>query len=107
LTETFSAFQALEIYLIATGMGDMAQLLIILTLASAIVSEAGAGPISPPDMGTPEQRREAIDACGGDAQRYCRELKASDGALAYLACLEKNRSRLRSSCVGLLARYGQ
>jgi hypothetical protein len=34
-------------------------------------------------------------------------LKASDGALAYLACLEKNRSHLRSTCVALLARYGQ
>jgi hypothetical protein len=77
-----------------------------LTLFLAYAAEAGQSAASP-EIGTPEQRREAISACGRDAMSFCRELKASDGAFAYLACLQKNRSRLRSSCVALLERYGQ
>jgi hypothetical protein len=88
-------------------MRAMAGAIFVLSLTLRFVCTAEAGPISAPEIGTPEQRREAINACGKDALSFCSALKASDGALAYLACLEKNRSRLRSTCVALLARYGQ
>jgi hypothetical protein len=88
-------------------MRAMARAIFVLSLTLRFVCTAEAGPISAPEIGTPEQRREAINACGKDALSFCSALKASDGALAYLACLEKNRSRLRSTCVALLARYGQ
>jgi hypothetical protein len=58
-------------------------------------------------IGTPDQRREAIAACGADARRFCSKLKEADGPFAYLACLETNRSQLTIRCVNLLARYGQ
>jgi hypothetical protein len=58
-------------------------------------------------VGTPEQRREAIAACGHDARLFCRSLKEADGPYAYLACLEVNRRQLTASCVGLLVRFGQ
>jgi hypothetical protein len=58
-------------------------------------------------VGTPEQRREAIAACGHDAHVFCQSLKETDGPYAYLACLELNRRQLTSRCVALLVRYGQ
>jgi hypothetical protein len=58
-------------------------------------------------VGTPEQRREAIAACGHDAHQFCQSLKEADGPYAYLACLEINRRQLTAPCIALLARYGQ
>jgi hypothetical protein len=85
----------------------MTRFVLFLISSLGCVYSAQAASIAAPEIGTPQQRREAISACGRDARLYCRELRASDGAFAYLACLEQHRSQLNSSCVGLLARYGQ
>lgn len=58
-------------------------------------------------IGTPEQKREAIAACGHDARQFCQSLKEADGPYAYLACLEMNRRQLTAPCIALLVRYGQ
>jgi hypothetical protein len=58
-------------------------------------------------IGTPEQKREAIAACGRDARQFCQSLKEADGPYAYLACLEINRRQLTAPCIALLVRYGQ
>jgi hypothetical protein len=75
---------------LATSSGALAQ--------SAIVQQV---------VGTPEQRREAIAACGRDARQFCQSLKEADGPYAYLACLETNRRQLTAPCIALLVRYGQ
>ena len=48
----------------------------------------------PEQMGTPEQRA----ACGPDVGRYCKTVKPEEGPFAYLACLQKNRDKLRPVC---------
>ncbi len=55
------------------------------------------------DMGTPEQRA----ACAPDVRKFCHKVKESDGADAYLQCLELNRSKLSARCVGMLQSYGK
>ena len=52
----------------------------------------------PDDMGTPEQRA----ACGPDVGRYCKMVKPEDGPFAYLACLQKNREKLRPACLKVI-----
>jgi hypothetical protein len=52
--------------------------------------------------GTPEQRA----ACGHDVHKFCRKLKETDGAFAYLQCLESNRDSLSTSCSTMLKGYG-
>jgi hypothetical protein len=52
--------------------------------------------------GTPEQRA----ACGHDVHKFCRKLKETDGAFAYLQCLESNRDSLSTSCSAMLKGYG-
>ena len=79
----------------------------LLALTWAVIGQAEADPLALTAIGTPQQRREAISACGRDVRLYCQALSQSDGLVAYVACLEQNRSRLSSRCVGLLARYGQ
>jgi hypothetical protein len=78
-----------------------------LALILTLIAQAEAEPLALRTIGTPEQRHEAMDACGKDVRLYCQSLSQSDGLVAYVACLERNRSRLSSRCVGLLARYGQ
>jgi hypothetical protein len=85
-------------------MGRVATALILALVCS---SAASAENVAVLQIGTPEQRREAIAACGPDARLYCRSLKEADGPYAYSTCLEMNRSRLTPRCVGLLARYLQ
>lgn len=85
----------------------MTRFILFLIMSLGFACAARAASLEAPEIGTPAQRREAISACGRDARLYCQGLKASDGAFAYLACLERHRSRLNSSCVELLARYGQ
>lgn len=50
------------------------------------------------EMGTPEQRA----ACGPDVSRYCKSVKPEEGPFAYLACLQKNRDKLRPACVKVI-----
>jgi hypothetical protein len=52
----------------------------------------------PQQMGTPEQRA----ACGPDVSRYCKTVKPEEGPFAYLACLQKNRDKLRQACVKVI-----
>ena len=52
----------------------------------------------PEEMGTPEQRA----ACSHDVGRYCKTVKPEDGPFAYLACLQKNREKLRPACVKVI-----
>jgi hypothetical protein len=89
----------------------MSRSALLLALMVGCACAAQATPLSVSVMmaniGTPDQQREAVDACGKDARLYCRELKTADGAMAYLACLQQNRTRLTTRCSGLLARYGQ
>jgi hypothetical protein len=78
-----------------------------IALFLTFIAQAEAEPSAWATIGTPEQRHEAVTACGRDVRLYCQSLSQSDGLVAYVACLERNRSRLSSRCVGLLARYGQ
>jgi hypothetical protein len=52
----------------------------------------------PEQMGTPEQRA----ACGPDVGRYCKSVKPEEGPFAYLACLQKNREKLRPVCLKVI-----
>jgi hypothetical protein len=86
---------------------------VAILFATSLMTSAHAGvlqsakAILTDQIGTPDQRREAIAACGYDAHRFCSKLKEADGPFAYLTCLETNRSQLTVRCVNLLARYGQ
>ena len=50
------------------------------------------------EMGTPEQRA----ACSHDVGRYCKTVKPEEGPFAYLACLQKNREKLRPACLKVI-----
>ena len=50
------------------------------------------------EMGTHEQRA----ACSHDVGRYCKTIKPEDGPFAYLACLQKNREKLRPACLKVI-----
>jgi len=64
--------------------------------ASLAVAHAQAQ--KPEEMGTPEQRA----ACSHDVGRYCKTVKPEDGPFAYLACLQKNREKLRPACLKVI-----
>ncbi len=68
----------------------------LLLAASLAVAHAQAQ--KPEEMGTPEQRA----ACGPDVGRYCKEVKPEEGPFAYLACLQKNREKLRPACLKVI-----
>jgi len=50
------------------------------------------------EMGTPGQRA----ACSHDVGRYCKTVKPEEGPFAYLACLQKNREKLRPACLKVI-----
>jgi hypothetical protein len=93
--------------MVGWGCGIAAVLIVAASTTTVLASVAEARLGISDQIGTPEQRSEAIAACGEDARRFCSAVKASDGAIAYLVCLETNRTRLTTRCVNLLARYGQ
>jgi hypothetical protein len=84
-----------------------ARMTLLAAMSLACPLAAPAQSLTFQQVGTPEQRREAIAACGRDARQFCQSLKEADGPYAYLACLELNRRQLTSRCVALLVRYGQ
>jgi hypothetical protein len=96
-----------------SGMAKRSMVSLAILFAAVSMTSASAGVIESArailsdQIGTPDQRREAIAACGYDARRFCSKLKEADGPFAYLACLETNKSQLTMRCVNLLARYGQ
>ena len=71
---------------------------LVLLFASLLASQAQAETEKPEDMGTPEQRA----ACSRDVGRYCKSVKPEDGPFAYLACLQKNRDKLRPACLAVI-----
>jgi Cysteine rich repeat len=52
------------------------------------------------------QQRPGQDACGRDAQRFCRA-HLNDGDQVVLACLQQNRARLTKACQATLAQHGR
>lgn len=46
------------------------------------------------------ETREAIRACRGDAQKFCKDVKAGEGRIAQ--CLEQHRSELSENCASHL-----
>ena len=72
-------------------------------LATMILGSSIACAQAAEEMGTPEQRA----ACAPDVRKFCHKVKESDGADAYLQCLELNRSKLSARCVGMLQSYGK
>ena len=50
------------------------------------------------EMGTPEQRA----ACSHDVGRHCKTVKPEEGPFAYLACLQRNREKLRPACLKVI-----
>jgi hypothetical protein len=64
--------------------------------ASLAVAHAQAQ--KPEEMGTQEQRA----ACGHDVGRFCKAVKPEEGPFAYLACLQKNRDKLRPACLKVI-----
>jgi hypothetical protein len=65
---------------------------------AASLTAAQAQAQKPEQMGTPEQRA----ACGPDVGRYCKSVKPEEGPFAYLACLQKNREKLRPVCLKVI-----
>jgi hypothetical protein len=61
-------------------------------------SNAQAQRAKPEEMGTPEQRA----ACGPDVGRYCKSVRPEEGPFGYLACLQKNREKLRRACLKVI-----
>jgi hypothetical protein len=52
------------------------------------------------------QQRPGQDACGRDAQRFCRA-HLSDGDQVVLSCLQQNRAKLSKACQATLAQHGR
>jgi len=50
--------------------------------------------------------QQGQDACGRDAQRFCRA-HLGEGDQVVLACLKQNRAKLSKGCQALLASHGQ
>jgi hypothetical protein len=46
-------------------------------------------------------------ACRPDVRKHCRHLKPNAGALVFLSCLQKNRSKLSKACRNVLESHGQ
>ena len=89
------------------ALPGMARIAFMAAMSLAAPSAALAQMSTFQQIGTPEQRREAIAACGHDARLFCQSLKEADGPYAYLVCLGLNRGRLTTRCVDLLVHYGQ
>jgi len=62
-----------------------------LALIALLLAVSSAQAQKAEEMGTPEQRQ----ACSHDVGRYCKMVKPEEGPFAYLACLQKNREKLR------------
>jgi hypothetical protein len=71
----------------------------ILSVSTMALAQSG----NSQQMGTPEQRA----ACGPDVRKFCHHVKESDGADAYLQCLELNRDNLSAKCIAMLQNYGK
>jgi hypothetical protein len=71
-------------------------LIVLFLVAFLPVSHAQAEKAE--EMGTPEQR----SACSHDVGRYCKTVKPEEGPFAYLACLQKNREKLRPACLKVI-----
>jgi hypothetical protein len=52
------------------------------------------------------QQRPGQDACGRDAQRFCRA-NLNDGDQVVLACLQQHRAKLTKSCQATLTANGR
>ena len=52
------------------------------------------------------QQRQGQDACGRDAQRFCRA-NLNDGDQVVLACLQQHRAKLTKACQATLAANGR
>jgi hypothetical protein len=75
----------------------------VVLLAGLSATASAQSNMDPQQMGTKEQRQ----ACGADVGRYCKKVKPEDGPMAYLACLQTNRAKLRPACKAMLAGVGQ
>ena len=61
-------------------------------------------PLPPgPFSGTPEEQA----ACRPDTRRLCRSVPVSAGEMAFLNCLQQNRTKLSKACHAVLKRHGQ
>jgi hypothetical protein len=71
---------------------------LVAVFLAASVAVAHAQAQKPEEMGTPEQRA----ACSHDVGRFCKAVKPEEGPFAYLACLQKNREKLRPACLKVI-----
>src|SRR5262245_35082957 len=53
--------------------------------------------------GTPQEEA----ACRPDVRKFCHSVKPGSGALAFLSCLQANRSKLSKACLAVLTKHGQ
>jgi hypothetical protein len=77
-------------------------LLVVLVVgpSSAAFAQNNTKPDRPPVSltGSPEQRA----ACGPDVGKFCKTVKASEGAAAYISCLVENYDKLSAACRNVL-----
>jgi Cysteine rich repeat len=71
----------------------------ILILLAALL---GADTIAMAQSGTAEEQA----ACRPDVRRFCFRIHNSEGANAYLQCLQEHRSRLSDPCRAVLESHG-
>ena len=69
-----------------------------LALIALLLAVSSAQAQKAEEMGTPEQRA----ACSHDVGRYCKMVKPEEGPFAYLACLQRNREKLRPACLKVI-----
>jgi Cysteine rich repeat len=55
------------------------------------------------DSGTPAEQA----ACRPDVRRFCHTVKAQDGDMAFLKCLELHRDELSVACRNVLIDHGR
>jgi len=70
----------------------------IFSIACILLASQAEAQNKPEDMGTPQQRA----ACSHDVGRYCKSVRPEEGPFAYLACLQKNREKLRPACLRVI-----
>jgi len=68
-------------------------------LSAALI---GASSIAMAQSGTPAEQA----ACRPDVRRFCFKVQESDGANAYLECLQQHRAKLTSRCRAVLESHG-
>jgi hypothetical protein len=77
-------------------------LLVVLLVGplSTVFAQNAIKPDHPPASltGSPEQRA----ACGPDVGKFCKTVKASEGAAAYISCLVENYDKLSAACRNIL-----